>query len=207
MRSPSLQLLVSGCTALATGPSWTHSSLADTAPERIAAEDARLKAEAAARAREPKTIGAKHILIMPDKSERKPPEIHRTREEAKKRAEECLAKVRSGADFDKLVVEYTDEPGGAERKGDLSTFEKKTMVKAFGDAAFALEVRPGQQHRLRRPSAFTSSSAPSSSAERSRAEHVLAAEPQSTFACDAATSSMCDRVSFGAFVLAWLSER
>lgn len=133
-------LLVSGCTALATGPSWTHSSLADTAPERIAAEDARLKAEAAARAREPKTIGARHILIMHDKSERKPPEIRRTREEAKKRAEECLAKVRSGADFDKLVVEYTDEPGGAERKGDLSTFEKKTMVKAFGDAAFALEV-------------------------------------------------------------------
>lgn len=135
-----MALGLSACTALATGPSWTRVSLADTAPERIAAEDARLVAEAAARAREPKSIGAKHILIMHDKSERKPPEIHRTREEAKKRSEECLAKVRAGVDFDKLVVEYTDEPGGVERKGDLSTFEKKTMVKAFGDAAFALEV-------------------------------------------------------------------
>lgn len=129
-----------GCTALATGPTWTRASLADSAPERIAAEEARLKKEAALRAREPKSIAAKHILIMHDKSERKPPEVHRTKEEAKKRAEECLAKARKGADFDALVAEYTDEPGGAERKGDLGTFEKKTMVKAFGDAAFALEV-------------------------------------------------------------------
>ncbi len=114
--------------------------MAQSAPQRIAVEDARLKAEAAQRAREPKSIAAKHILIMHDKSERKPPEVHRTKEEARKRAEECLAKARKGVDFDQLVDEYSDEPGSAERHGDLGTFEKKTMVKAFGDAAFALEV-------------------------------------------------------------------
>jgi NIMA-interacting peptidyl-prolyl cis-trans isomerase 1 len=132
--------MLSACTSLTTGPAWTHASLADSAPQRIASEEARLEAEFQARAREPKSIGAKHILIMHDKSERKPPEIHRTREEAKKRAEQALAKIRAGADFDAMVLQYTDEPGGAERKGDLGIFEKKTMVKAFGDAAFSLEV-------------------------------------------------------------------
>lgn len=132
--------MASGCTALATGPTWTKMSLADSAPDRMAAEDARLAAETREREREPKTIRAKHILIMHDDSERKPSNIHRTKAEARKRAEEALAKIRGGTDFDAMVKQYTDEPGGAERNGDLETFEKKKMVKAFGDAAFALQV-------------------------------------------------------------------
>ena len=39
-----------------------------------------------------------------------------------------------------MVKQYTDEPGGAERSGDLGTFERGTMVKPFADAAFGLKV-------------------------------------------------------------------
>jgi NIMA-interacting peptidyl-prolyl cis-trans isomerase 1 len=129
-----------GCTSLATGPAWTHASLAGSAPERVKREEAQLREEAAKRAREPKTIGAKHILVMHDKSDRKPENVHRTKEEAKKRAEECLARIRKGADFDEMVAIYSDEPGAAERKGDLGVFKKADMVHAFAEAAFTLDV-------------------------------------------------------------------
>ncbi|MBL8740273.1 MAG: peptidylprolyl isomerase [Myxococcales bacterium] len=135
-----LASFVAGCTTLASSPSWVGGTLADGAPERIEREEIALKKETALILSEPKTIGAKHILVMHSGSERKPPTVTRTKAEAKARAEEALAKVRGGADFDKAVVEYSDEPGATERAGDLGVFEKKVMVKAFSDAAFKLKV-------------------------------------------------------------------
>lgn len=129
-----------GCTSLTTGPSWTGGGLAYSRPRRIAEEEARIVKEQQARARDTQTIGAKHVLVMHDKSERKPEGITRTREEAKKRAEECLAKIRGGAEFDQIVVECSDEPGAAKRGGDLGTFQRRAMVKEFADAAFGLKV-------------------------------------------------------------------
>lgn len=132
-----------GCTALATGPSWAGTSLAESAPRRFAEEEQELQAQIALAAKTPKQIGAKHILIMHNASERKPEGVTRTRDEARARANECLAKIRGGADFDKLVGEYSDEPGAADRKdgpGYLGVFEKERMVPQFADAAFALEV-------------------------------------------------------------------
>jgi hypothetical protein len=129
-----------GCTTLATSPSWVGGTRAEGAPERIAKQEAELEKESREAAREPKRIGARHILVMHDGSERKPDGIARTREQAKKRAEEVLAKIRGGASFEDLVGEYSDEPGAKERNGDLGVFEKKVMVKAFAEAAFKLEV-------------------------------------------------------------------
>lgn len=114
--------------------------MADGAPERIEREEAAIKKETDLILSEPKTIGAKHILVMHKESERRPPTVTRTKAEAKARVEEALGKVRGGADFDKAVIEYSDEPGAAERGGDLGVFEKKVMVKAFSDAAFKLKV-------------------------------------------------------------------
>lgn len=131
---------LSGCTSLATGPQWTHASLAGSAPERVKREEALLREEAAKRAREPRSIGAKHILVMHEKSERRPETVHRTKEEARKRADECLARIRKGADFDDMVTVYSDEPGAADRHGDLGVFQKKDMVHGFAEAAFALDV-------------------------------------------------------------------
>lgn len=131
---------LTGCTSLSTGPSWTGGGLAYSAPRRIAAEEMRLDREQAEREKETQTIGAKHVLVMHVDSERKPQGITRTKAEARARAEECLAKIRGGADFDKIVVECSDEPGAAKRGGDLGVFERRAMVPEFADAAFALKV-------------------------------------------------------------------
>ena len=95
-------------------------------------------AEAPARAED--KIGARHILVQYAGSKRASAGIQRTRDEARRRAEEVLARALAGEDFAALVREYSDEPGAAERGGDLGHFERRRMVKSFADAAFALEL-------------------------------------------------------------------
>jgi parvulin-like peptidyl-prolyl isomerase len=111
-----------------------------TAPARAAEEDARAERERARIAAQPKQIGARHILVMHAQSKSKPDDVTRSREDARRRAEEALTKLRIGAEFEAVVKEYTDEPGGAERGGDLGVFDRSTMVKSFADAAFLLQV-------------------------------------------------------------------
>ena len=131
---------VSACSSLATSPSWVGGGLAVSAPERIAAEEEREERERRIIASQPAQIGAKHILVMHDESQSKPPGLHRTRAEAFARAQEALLKIRGGAAFEEVVKGYTDEPGGVERVGDLGVFDRGTMVKAFSDTAFGLKV-------------------------------------------------------------------
>ncbi len=130
----------SACTALSSYPSWVGGGMAVESPVRVAAEEAREERERRLIASQPTKVGAKHILIMHDESASKPESVRRTREQAKQRAQAVLLKIRGGADFGELVKEFTDEPGGVERGGDLGVFERGTMVKPFADAAFALKV-------------------------------------------------------------------
>ena len=90
------------------------------------------------------TIEAQHLLVMHKDGMRAPPGITRTKEEAKKRAEEALDKLKKGTPFDALVKEYTDEPGAKDKNppGNLGSFGKGRMVPAFETAAFAL--KPGE---------------------------------------------------------------
>lgn len=87
-------------------------------------------------------IEAQHLLVMHKESPRVPSGITRTKEEAKKRAEEALAKIKGGASFDDVTKEYTDEPGSKDKNppGTLGSFTKGRMVKPFEDAAFGLKV-------------------------------------------------------------------
>jgi hypothetical protein len=88
----------------------------------------------------PATIGASHVLVMHRGSERVPPNVTRTREEARARIEDVLRRARAGQDFAALAREFSDEPGAATSAGSLGTFGRGAMVPAFERAAFALGV-------------------------------------------------------------------
>jgi peptidyl-prolyl cis-trans isomerase C len=61
---------------------------------------------------------------------------------ARTQAEEILKRARTGEDFAKLAGEFTTEPGGKDRGGDLGWFGRGQMIKPFEDAAFGMQ--PGQ---------------------------------------------------------------
>lgn len=88
----------------------------------------------------PATIGASHVLVMHRASERVPPTVTRTREEARARIDDVLRRARAGQDFAALAREFSDEPGAATSGGSLGTFGRGSMVPPFERAAFALTV-------------------------------------------------------------------
>lgn len=57
-------------------------------------------------------------------------------------ARQVLEQARSGADFAQLAAQYSQEPGAADRGGDLGYFGPTDMVQPFAEAAFALS--PGE---------------------------------------------------------------
>lgn len=67
-----------------------------------------------------KEVNAKHILVADEKT-----------------ANELMAKLKKGADFNKLAGEFSTDPGSKEKNGDLGYFRKEQMVKEFAEAAFA----------------------------------------------------------------------
>ncbi|HVG31886.1 MAG TPA: peptidylprolyl isomerase [Pyrinomonadaceae bacterium] len=61
---------------------------------------------------------------------------------ARPTAEDVLRRARAGESFEKLAQEYSADPSNKNKGGDLGWFGRGRMVKAFEDAAFALQ--PGQ---------------------------------------------------------------
>jgi peptidyl-prolyl cis-trans isomerase D len=77
---------------------------------------------------------ASHILIAAGKDA---PAAEK--EAAKAKAESLLAEVRKNPDnFAKLAKEHSQDPGSAERGGDLDFFGKGMMVKPFEEAVYKL---------------------------------------------------------------------
>jgi peptidyl-prolyl cis-trans isomerase C len=82
-------------------------------------------------------VHARHILFrMPQDAS---PQV---RDSIAERARQVAQQARGGADFAQLAAQYTEEPGGAERGGDLGYFGPNQMVQPFEEAAFRLQ--PGQ---------------------------------------------------------------
>lgn len=78
---------------------------------------------------------ASHILITV-KKDAPPAEIGA----AKSKVENLLARVRKNpAEFAKIAKENSQDPGSAERGGDLGFFSHGMMVKPFEDAAYKLK--------------------------------------------------------------------
>jgi len=126
----------------ACGPA--PAALAKAAP--VAAEtpaEACLRAAGAKRekrASEPGRIAAKHVLVKYDGAKGAKPATARSREQACLRAIEARDKLRGGAEFGKIVSEYSEEPGAASREGSLGSVERGDVVPPFADAAFELDV-------------------------------------------------------------------
>ena len=61
---------------------------------------------------------------------------------AREKADQVLQRVKAGEDFAKLADEFTADPSGKGKGGDLGWFGRGRMMKSFEDAAFAMQ--PGQ---------------------------------------------------------------
>lgn len=88
------------------------------------------------------TAAASHILIAYQGAMRAAPTTTRTKEEAKKRAEEVLARAKKGEDFGKLADETSDDPSAKVNHGSLGRFTRDRMIKQFSDATFSM--KPGE---------------------------------------------------------------
>ncbi|WP_066339619.1 SurA N-terminal domain-containing protein [Azohydromonas lata] len=81
---------------------------------------------------------ASHILIASDKDQ---PAAERAK--AKAKAEALLAELRKNpASFADVAKKESQDPGSAQKGGDLDFFARGAMVKPFEDAAFAM--KPGE---------------------------------------------------------------
>lgn len=80
-------------------------------------------------------VSARHVLFrMPADAS---PEV---RDSVMGRAQRVLAEARAGADFAQLAAQYSEEPGAADRGGDLGFFGPGDMVEPFSEAAFRLSA-------------------------------------------------------------------
>ncbi len=87
-------------------------------------------------------VAASHILIAYAEAMKAPPEITRTREEARALADDVRKQaIAPGADFAALAKKYSDDSTAA-RGGSLGAFGTGKMVKPFEDAVTALQ--PGE---------------------------------------------------------------
>ncbi|MCA1616321.1 MAG: peptidylprolyl isomerase [Acidobacteria bacterium] len=105
---------------------------------------------------------------------------------ARAQAEEILKRVRAGEDFAALANQFTTDPSGKGRGGDLGWFGRGTMVKPFEDAAFALQ--PGGLsgivetqfgfHVIKVEERRTQDSPDGRPSEQVRARHILIGTPR-----------------------------
>lgn len=85
---------------------------------------------------QPEAMRASHILIKTDAAAGA-----EGKAQARAKAEDLLRQIKAGGDFAALAKQHSND-GSAGNGGDLGFFPRGQMVKAFEDAAFALQ--PGE---------------------------------------------------------------
>lgn len=88
------------------------------------------------------TVTVRHILFATMNPEDYTPYPEDKKNEAKKKADDVLAKVKSGADFAELAKQYSEDPGSKETGGELS-FTKGQMVPQFENWSFSDSRKAG----------------------------------------------------------------
>ncbi|MFN7143137.1 MAG: peptidylprolyl isomerase [Myxococcota bacterium] len=86
-------------------------------------------------------LAASHVLVSYAGAVNALPNVARSKEDARARAEEARAKLVAGADFAEIARSYSDDSTGP-RGGSLGGFMRGTMVEPFEKAVEALA--PGQ---------------------------------------------------------------
>ena len=84
-------------------------------------------------------IHARHILVAHSMAKGADPDLDRTQEQAKTKADQLLQQIKSGSDFEQLAREQSDD-ASSKRGGDLGVFTKGIMHKRFEEATLALEI-------------------------------------------------------------------
>lgn len=56
------------------------------------------------------------------------------------KAKDVLARIKNGEDFSKVASEVSQDPGSAQKGGDLGFFDRRRMVQPFDSVAFTLKV-------------------------------------------------------------------
>lgn len=87
----------------------------------------------------PSKVTVRHILLATVDQQQKPLSQEK-QDEAKKKADEVLAKVKAGEDIRALASKYSEDPGSKDSGGEY-TFEKGNMMKEFEDWSFS--AKPG----------------------------------------------------------------
>ncbi len=103
----------------------------DKAIDAYTARAREIYASARSRYAVPEQVRAAHILVK----------SRATEADTQKRVEEVRAKAVTGADFNALAREYSDDPSVTTNGGDLGFFDAKAMDPAFAAAAFALKTK------------------------------------------------------------------
>lgn len=87
-------------------------------------------------------VKARHILLTTGGAgqEGAPEPTPAQRQAKRQQAEELARRAAAGEDFTALATQYTEEPGGKERGGDLGWFGRGRMVPQFEEAAFKLQA-------------------------------------------------------------------
>lgn len=69
--------------------------------------------------------------------------LKKQNQESKKTAQDVLAKAKKGEDFSELAKKFSQDPGSAEKGGDLGEFKEGDMVPVFNDVIFG-DAKPGE---------------------------------------------------------------
>jgi len=127
---------------VATGPSGPIEPLLGPRVDQGPVSDAVPPGPVASAAKPEREIaGAAHILIAYKGAERASKTVTRSKDDAKKRAAEVLAKVKEGkSTFEELVAKYTDDEISKPANGALGNFERNAMPYAFAEATFNMKV-------------------------------------------------------------------
>ena len=56
------------------------------------------------------------------------------------KAKQVLARIKNGEDFSKVAMEVSEDPGSAQKGGDLGFFDRRRMVQPFDSVAFSLKA-------------------------------------------------------------------